>query len=200
MIARLTDTPIDDVARAVGRAQKRGLGVEIRQRGQGFVRAVTECRGGCGMAHLLNARHDVVLWADTTMSCDCPSREFCYHAGAVIEHEGGAIPAAADPAKPKDYPDGDPRCMNCGARFTSVNEAVKHSRLGVHAVQHFKTTERRPAVEVAPLTEPPGDGVEPLPPRGPALPKRRGWRTKQAAQPLVDLEHERRRRVLKVVP
>lgn len=86
---------------AIERAERLAPTVTITERADGHVRADVECNGSCGARQFHDGKHDVVLRWDGILTCNCPTvHSVCYHAAALLAHEGGAFPE-----KPKDCGD-----------------------------------------------------------------------------------------------
>lgn len=84
-----------EIASALERADKRTPAIRIVERSSGFVRAAVACAGTCGLHDINGGEHDVVLWHDGRITCDCVAvAGLCYHVAALITSEGGALPSA----------------------------------------------------------------------------------------------------------
>lgn len=78
---------------AIERAERLAPTVTITERADGHVRADVECNGSCGARQFHDGKHDVVLRWDGILTCNCPTvHSVCYHAAALLAHEGGALP------------------------------------------------------------------------------------------------------------
>lgn len=102
MIAMLDRLPAAAIERAKSRAAGRSPVVSVMHRDtEGLIVATATCDGGCGSRAYNHGWHRVALHHDGYITCDCPTTAgLCYHAAAVLLHEGGELPPAPANAKP----------------------------------------------------------------------------------------------------
>ena len=96
MNAVITDAELVAVARAYKRAERNAITATLIEQADGCDVWQTSCNGTCGSADLIDHAHQVAVWHDHRVTCDCPTTPglICQHFAAVAAHEAFRFPEA----------------------------------------------------------------------------------------------------------
>lgn len=96
MNAVITEDALAALARAYKRAERNAITATLVERADGCDRWNASCNGSCGSADLIEHAHDVAVWYDHRVTCDCPTSPglICQHFAAVAAHDAFRFPEA----------------------------------------------------------------------------------------------------------